>query len=102
VPAGIFHADMVRLRSEKHLLILPLIILANVIKYDTKRFFDGAQVLDFEPMFEILHSESCMKNQERGGPEGAWCMWLKLKPQGERRKRLQPSSSAAGGKKSEL
>ena len=41
-------------------------------------------VMDFAPMFETLHTESCMKNQERGGPDGAWCFWLRLKPAEER------------------
>ena len=41
-------------------------------------------VLDFAPLFETLHSESCMKNQETGGADGAWCFWLRLKPEGER------------------
>ena len=42
-------------------------------------------VMDFAPMVEILHSESSMKNQERGGPDdGAWCVWLRFKPVQER------------------
>jgi len=31
---------------------------------------------DFEPLFDILHSEECEKNQ--GGP--GWCFYMKLKP----------------------
>ena len=41
-------------------------------------------VLDFAPLFDTLHYESCMKNQETGGPDGAHCFWLKLKPESER------------------
>merc|ERR1711953_495613 len=32
--------------------------------------------VDFEPLFDILHSESCDKNQ--AGP--GWCFYMKLKP----------------------
>ena len=34
-------------------------------------------LLDVEPMFQILHYESCEKNQILGGPHGAWCIYLK-------------------------
>merc|ERR1719436_1819099 len=38
---------------------------------------------DFEPVFDILHSESCEKNQDGPG----WCFYMKLKP-AEVRERL--------------
>ena len=40
--------------------------------------------MDFAPVFDTLHEESCMKNQELGGPDGAHCFWLQLKPESER------------------
>ena len=36
--------------------------------------------LDFAPMFDTLLAESCQKNQGLGGPDGAWCFWLRMKP----------------------
>jgi hypothetical protein len=37
-------------------------------------------------MFDILLHESCWKNQGLGGPNGAWCFYLRLKPESERKK----------------
>jgi len=31
---------------------------------------------DFEPLFDVLHSEDCVKNQHGAG----WCFYMKLKP----------------------
>lgn len=36
-------------------------------------------LLDFEPYLDVLHYESCEKNQLLGGKEGAWCVYLKMK-----------------------
>lgn len=52
---------------------------------------------DFEPMFDILHSEACEKNQ--GGP--GWCFYMKLKPLATRelivQNRLQLQQAARDG-----
>jgi SAM-dependent methyltransferase len=52
---------------------------------------------DFEPMFDILHSEACEKNQ--GGP--GWCFYMKLKPLATREQiaenRLQLQRAARDG-----
>ena len=38
-------------------------------------------VADFSPILDILHIESCWKNQELGGAEGAWCFYMQLSQQ---------------------
>ena len=35
----------------------------------------------------VLTTDSAIgRNQEKGGFDGAWCFWLRLKPEDERRK----------------
>jgi hypothetical protein len=34
-------------------------------------------LLDVEPILQVLHYESCEKNQMLGGKDGAWCIYLK-------------------------
>jgi len=52
---------------------------------------------DFEPMFDILHSEACEKNQ--GGP--GWCFYMHMKPLATReqtaQKRLKLQQAAHDG-----
>jgi SAM-dependent methyltransferase len=40
---------------------------------------DASMEADFAPVLEVVHKQTCMKNQERGGENGAWCYFLRLR-----------------------
>eukprot|EP01043_Picozoa_sp_COSAG02_P018722 COSAG02_NODE_881_length_16214_cov_5.907726_11_plen_77_part_00 len=65
-------------------MVLLLLLCRDTVPKNYSFVTEQDMVLDFAPLFNTLHEESCMKNQELGGPNGAHCFWLKLKPEAER------------------
>lgn len=91
VYCGMRHLYLIKFYDVWSRIATPGHTLVNIQCWNEESFYYAAvprtkrdMEADFEPIFDILHSEECSKNQGRAG----WCFYMKLKAPEVRNKSL--------------